>query len=293
MSTQGSGLFNWNIPISLQYCIDHNQSDINQCNLTNVPSLKADYNVIPKVWWSAFLMTSWSTVVVSLALIGFELVLWNRHHQLKTWHSSKQVHTKIWRSIHVLERLINAFSDQQSVAGLSLLVVAGHDGCQISAYVYNVVCFLIVMSLITHLNALTNTRNWFESEHTKRGLLMGIFKLFPILTTVIMAGIMLGARNSPNFPVNASEYVRLKACCFESVSARNKKELGFGDFGRGNWASAGFIQYMILMIDLCVVVCLLTLALLKRYKPRPEGFREVLSLGLRTLSTIATTGALI
>lgn len=237
-------------------------------------------------------MTSWSTVVISLTLIGFEVVLWGRHYRLKTWHSSKQDHTKIWRSIHVLERLINAFSDQQSVAGLSLIVVAGHDGCEISAYVYNVVCFLIVMSLITHLNALTNTRNWFESEYTARGIVMGVFKLLPILATVIMAGIMLGARNSPNFPVNASEYVRLSASCFESVSEVNKKEIGFGGFARGNWASAGFIQYMILMVDLCVVSFLFTLALLKKFRPRPEGFREILSLGLRTLSTLATTGTL-
>jgi hypothetical protein len=70
---------------------------------------------------------------------------------------------------------------------------------------------------------------------------MGVFKLLPILTTVIIVGIMLGARNSPNFPVNSSKYVRANASCLESVSQLNKKKLGFGDFGYGNWVSAGFI----------------------------------------------------
>ncbi|OCK82937.1 hypothetical protein K432DRAFT_402466 [Lepidopterella palustris CBS 459.81] len=46
------------------------------------------------------------------------------------------------------------------------------------------------------------------------------------------------------------------------------------------------------MIDICVVTFLFSLAIVKKYKQRPEGFRAGLSLVLRTFSTCATTGTL-
>jgi len=137
-------------------------------------------------------------------------------------------HHPVERTIHVLENLINAFSEQQSVAGLSLIVVAGHDGCELSAYIYNLICFQLIMSLISHLNALTNTRNWFGAKD--QSLLRGILN--------------------------------------------------------------GFVQYMILIFDLIVVGFIFAIALLKKIKHHPDGFRAKISLILRTASTIATTGTL-
>jgi hypothetical protein len=200
------------------------------------------------------------------------------------------------RTIHVLERLINSFSDQQSIAGLSLIVVAGHDGCELSAYIYNLICFQLIMSIISHLNALTNTRNWFgdKQQSIPRGIFAGIVKVLPIVITIIMAGVMLGARIGNDFPSYAGQLASFPAVCFEDTNA----SAGIDAFGtlvskhKGDWASNGFVQYLILISDLIVIGFIFAIALSKKIKHRPNGFRMKLSLILRTLSTVATTGTL-
>jgi hypothetical protein len=152
------------------------------------------------------------------------------------------------------------------------------------------------MSLISHLNALTNTRNWFgEKEQTlKRGIFSGVIKILPIALTIIMAGIMLGARIGGAFPSYAGALASFPAVCFENTNALAGLE-SFHDVitkHKSDWANNGFVQYMILVFDLIVVGFIFAIALLKKIKHRPDGFRMRISLILRSASTIATTGTL-
>jgi hypothetical protein len=147
------------------------------------------------------------------------------------------------------------------------------------------------MSLISHLNALTNTRNWFgeKDQSLLRGIVFGIIKILPIIITIIMTGIMLGARIGNTFPSYAGQAASFPAVCFENTDA-NAAIQYLNDVGhKAEWANNGFIQYMILVLDLIVVGFIFAIALLKKIKRRPDGFRTKISLILRIASTVATT----
>jgi len=152
------------------------------------------------------------------------------------------------------------------------------------------------MSIISHLNALTNTRNWFGNKEQSilRGIFAGTVKVLPIVVTIIMAGVMLGARIGGDFPSYAGQLASFPAVCFESTNALE----GFSALGdlvskhKGDWASNGFVQYLILFSDLIVIGFIFAIALSKKIKHRPNGFRMKAGLILRTASTVATTGTL-
>ena len=150
------------------------------------------------------------------------------------------------------------------------------------------------MSLISHLNALTNTRNWFgeKDQSLWRGIFTGIIKILPIMLTIVMAGVMLGARVGNTFPSYAGQAASFPAVCFENTNSIATLEYTHDIGHKADWANNGFVQYMILVFDLIVVGFIFAIALLKKIKHRPDGFRIQISLLLRTASTIATTGTL-
>jgi hypothetical protein len=151
------------------------------------------------------------------------------------------------------------------------------------------------MSLISHLNALTNTRNWFgeQDQSILRGIISGIFKIVPIVLTIIMTGIMLAARIGNTFPSSAGQAASFPAACFENPDDYAAIEYLRDVENKAEWAKNGFIQYMILVLDLIVVAFIFIIALLKKIKRRPDGFRMKISLILRCISTAATTGMII
>jgi hypothetical protein len=107
-----------------------------------------------------------------------------------------------------------------------------------------------------------------------------------------MTGIMLGARIGNNFPSYAGQLASFPAVCFENTNSKATVE-SLNNLGhKADWANNGFVQYMILVFDLILVGFIFTIALLKKIRHRPDGFRMKISLILRTASTIATTGTL-
>ena len=150
------------------------------------------------------------------------------------------------------------------------------------------------MSMISHLNALTNTRNWFGDPDQAffRGILNGVVKILPIVVTIIMTGVFLGARLGGSFPTSAGERASFSAVCFEDTNALAGLDTVGNVKNKSNWANNNFVQYMILVLDLIVIGFIFVIALLKKIKHRPNGFRMKISLILRTASTIATTGTL-
>lgn len=208
--------------------------------------------------------------------------------------------------MHCFESLINDLSIQQSITGLGLIVTAAHVGCSLSAYVYNLICLLVLMSVITNLNALTNTRNWFtmNSAAPLRSICYGVIRVAPIITTIGLAGMMTLSRSQSVFPTVPSPQITLPAVCFEGYGFDQ-----FGDFApklleeaqngfQGQWNqsfwTSGAIQFALLFIDLILIVVIFMVALLKKCcAGRPNGFRGWLSLWLRILSTLLTSVALV
>jgi len=212
------------------------------------------------------------------------------------------LHHKLNRVMHCFEGLINDLSIQQSITGLGLVVTAAHVGCSLSAYVYNLICLLVLMSVITNLNALTNTRNWFtmNSSAPFRSICYGVVRVVPIIATIGLAGVMILSRSRTDFPMGPGPKVTLRAVCFEGQSLQYLKDNAIGplqkfptgDLDASYWTS-GVVQYVILLVDIMLVGIIFMVALLKKCcAGRPNGFRGKLSLFLRAVSTLLTSVAL-
>jgi uncharacterized integral membrane protein len=125
--------------------------------------------------------------------------------------------------IHTIESLLQTLSDQQLVAGISLLVAINSQACNISAYHYNLVCTMLILSAITHLNTLINIPDFIF-----KGKTVATQRLLGIAVQLGLSGIVLSGRNTSTFPTKASALAAMPAACFENMNATDS--VGFGDF---------------------------------------------------------------
>ena len=101
----------------------------------------------------------------------------------------------------MLRAVLVSFSDQQMVTGLSLVIATRwYMGCTISAYHYDIVCDLVLMSVVTHLCSITFIIPYFHHKG------LGITRIFLILFTFVMAGLMLSKRSNTSFPTGKPNY---------------------------------------------------------------------------------------
>lgn len=144
------------------------------------------------------------------------------------FHKTKKQEGKVeapfyLRLIHTIESLLQIISDQQLVAGIALLAVINVQACEISAYHYNIVCTMLLLSAVTHLNTLINI-----SDFIYKGKTVATQRLIAIFVQITLSGIVLSARNSSTFPSKASPLSILPAACFENMNATNY--FGLADF---------------------------------------------------------------
>ncbi len=115
------------------------------------------------------------------------------------------------RLLHTLDTTLHSLSDAQIVAGLALLIVASFHASCISAYHYNVVCYLMIMSLITHTLVFVNI----PSYCGKKKLWIGIARVLAILAILVLTGMLYKARDvAQSFPVDPSSLFIMPASCF-------------------------------------------------------------------------------
>jgi hypothetical protein len=172
--------------------------------------------------------------------------------------------------------MLHAVSDQQLLSGISLLFAANLLACTISAYHYNLICTMLLLSLVTHLNALVSIPDFFHKNRV-----MAAFRLVGFVVQIALSNIFLSARNSTQFPYTASSLAILPAACFENMDAIH--DLGAGDFldfaqnittgsaegkaanGTQIWDNvvaetskkSGLGEYVTVMIFLCVTIIVL------------------------------------
>ena len=190
------------------------------------------------------------------------------------------------------ETLLQTFSDQQLVAGFSILVATSFAACDISAYHYNLVCTMVLMSLVTHINTLVNIPNFIC-----KGWIVGTYRILAIVAMVILSAILFSARNTSTFPVSAGPLSVLPAVCFE---ARNgTTDLGFGDafdylnssMTHQNFVSSpksGFAQYGVLLGFFAFALVMLVLDGLKKMCCEPGPFKHWATWVFRLIPTIVS-----
>jgi len=193
---------------------------------------------------------------------------------------------------HGAESLLHTLSDQQIVTGIALIIATEKKACQISAYHYNLVCVMMLMSMITHLNTMINITQFF-----RKGYLVGSLRFISISATMVYTGILFQSRNTPWFPRDAGTLSILPAACFENKNG--SQGLGFHQYisdvtsnktMAADRLAGGFTQYMILSTFCVFAIVMLGIYSLEPCLGSPPGQgRRWVSLGLRVLSTFITS----
>ena len=137
------------------------------------------------------------------------------------------------------------------ITGLSLVITTRFFvGCSISAYHYDIVCNLVLMSVATHLCSITFITEYFHH------IWLGIARIVLIVLTFLFALYMLAERNNPGFPTGKPNYdpadstripyLTSPAACFMSsnVNITNRAEKVRHVLNRASHAS-GFVEYVI------------------------------------------------
>jgi hypothetical protein len=66
------------------------------------------------------------------------------------------------RAAHSIDTTLHSLSDTQLVASIGLLFAMLYQSCDISAYHYNLVCYMLLMSMVTHIFAFVNIPHFFK-----------------------------------------------------------------------------------------------------------------------------------
>ena len=134
-----------------------------------------------------------------------------------------------------------------------LIAVQFKLGCSISAYHYDIVCNLILMSLVTHLASLVVIRRYFSNW------LLGPVRVIFILIVFSRAGVMFAERDNTRFPTgvpNASSSsnttappLLAAAACFTSENINDTSQFGAElDVLKGHDRVTGLVEYAVLFI---------------------------------------------
>lgn len=143
-----------------------------------------------------FLVNTIIAIVLSLALFVDKVkVHWYDNRKSR---KNKEEHRHYVKLIHTIESLLQTLSDQQLIASIALLLAVNHQACQLTAYHYNLVCTMLVLAVVTHLNLLMNI-----TDFLYKGRLLAFYRLGAILTQVILSGLVLKSRLSNNIPTTA------------------------------------------------------------------------------------------
>ena len=140
------------------------------------------------------------------------------------------------------------------VTGLSLVIATRwYMGCTISAYHYDIVCNLVLMSVVTHLCAVTFITPYFQN------IILGLCRIVLILLTLSFGAFMLAERNNASFPTGKPSYsptnsthvpaLIAPAACFVSgnINITNQAEKNFMIM-KGSSHVSGFVEYVILIV---------------------------------------------
>jgi hypothetical protein len=161
-----------------------------------------------------------SALVVTLCLVidKFVIHFLDKHHDKES-----RLQDKFYlKALNSVTTLIHTLSDQTLVACSTLLFTLSQQACTISAYHYNLVCLMLVIGIITHLNTLISVPDFFT-----KGKVVATYRIILIIWQITMTGVALSARHHTNFPIEPSGLGALPAVCFANANA--SADAGYAD----------------------------------------------------------------
>ncbi|KAF2798838.1 hypothetical protein K505DRAFT_371395 [Melanomma pulvis-pyrius CBS 109.77] len=218
----------WYLPVNPQKCAAINQTV--SCpvgyysharNLLPEQRLTPNLDITGSAIVKTFIASTCTALILSACLI-IDKIKYHFYHKRRSANSKAE--SRFWiKAVHTIESLLQAISDQQIVAGVALVLAINAQACTISAYHYNLVCSMLLLSGITHLNTLINI-----PDFVYKGKLVAANRLLAIAFQLVLSGIILSSRNTKSFPSKPSALGVLPAACFENMNALDS--LGLQDF---------------------------------------------------------------
>jgi hypothetical protein len=132
------------------------------------------------------------------------------------------------KALNTVETLLHAMSDTQLVSAISLLFTLNGQSCSISAYDFDIVCTMLMLSIVVHLCTMINI-----SDFIFKGKSVAFPRLATIITQLVLTFFVFAARNTSTFPFEPASLAILPAACFENFNATD--DFGLSDFA--NFAS--------------------------------------------------------
>jgi hypothetical protein len=169
-----------------------------------------------------------------------------------------------------------SFSDQQIVRGISLSIATLYTSaaCTLDAYRYDIICYLLLMTIVSHLSAELARRSYTSGYKTLAVLRFGL-----IGCQVVLAGLAFSTRLTPNFPTGIPSADQLKnttlvlpAVCFDLLDAKSYS--GLEDVTKSTKDIAGFSSYIITAIFYFISI-IFTLAHVITHYLKPGSSKEV------------------
>ncbi|KAL2064497.1 hypothetical protein VTL71DRAFT_4991 [Oculimacula yallundae] len=116
-----------------------------------------------------------------------------------------------------LEPLVVSFSDQQIIRGLSMSIATLYtsSACTVDAYRYNILCYLILMTIVSHLSSILVLRSYVNGQKT-----LSIVRFVLVFTQIFFAGIIFSSRVTDDFPTGVNTNLVLPAVCFQLPNAK-------------------------------------------------------------------------
>ncbi|SPQ23339.1 8a176297-9c53-46cb-8a71-a93f7138ac22 [Thermothielavioides terrestris] len=164
-----------------------------------------------------------SITITSLVLAVISTAWWTEKHVfgLKNWITEEEKARKNWKLSFsgILEALIVTCSDQQVFTGGAYAITLRYaKACSVSAYHYNVVTNMLLVSCATHLMALTISRNYWH-HFSVAALRITVTTLLFIVTGVLLANAGSTSLGFPTkVPADTDQYslMLLPAACFQT-----------------------------------------------------------------------------
>ncbi|KAF2809643.1 uncharacterized protein BDZ99DRAFT_571424 [Mytilinidion resinicola] len=156
----------------------------------------------------AFQITSFLALVAAfLLLMDYSYLIFHARYQPQS--QTRRDHKKYKRIIHSIDTILHTFSDAALTAGIALAFATLLQSCDLSVYHYNIVCYMLLMAMITHTFAITNIPKWFS----KNGWL-GALRLAGILLTFCFTWLLYKSRDVKGFPMTASSAAIMPISCY-------------------------------------------------------------------------------
>lgn len=162
------------------------------------------------------------------------------------------------RSNIITEAVLINFSDQQLIAGLAMAgTLRWSYSCDMTAYHYDLACYMLLASITTHLTSLLAIDKYFYPVEKSTGATLSnigllVLRCFGIACSIVLTGLVLFNRNQNTFPVEqsaGSQLLQPAACFFVGADAEEAVE-GIDDSIKGlmakNW-SHGLVQYVLFL----------------------------------------------